>query len=75
MSPIGMSPRQIGIDCKVLGYDFKQNDQVFFMFGAANLDHSVFENPEAYDLNRDTALAIPVDAGPHFVLEQRQAGY
>ena len=66
MSPIGMSPRQIGIDCKVLGYDFNQNDRVFFMFGAANRDHSVFESPELFDLNRDNGPAIPFGAGPHF---------
>ena len=66
MSPIGMSPRQISGDCTVLGYDFKQNDQVFFMFGAANRDSSVFEVPDMYDLNRDTGPAIPFGAGPHF---------
>tara|TARA_B110000977_G_scaffold97284_1_gene128213 strand:+ start:541 stop:1704 length:1164 start_codon:yes stop_codon:yes gene_type:complete len=66
MSPIGMSPRQISGDCTVLGYDFKQNDRVFFMFGAANRDSSVFEVPDMYDLNRDTGPAIPFGAGPHF---------
>ena len=66
MSPIGISPRQISGDCTVLGYDFKQNDRVFFMFGAANRDSSVFEVPDMYDLNRDTGPAIPFGAGPHF---------
>ena len=66
MSPIGMSPRQISVDRTVLGYDFKQNDRVFFMFGAANRDSSVFEVPDMYDLNRDTGPAIPFGAGPHF---------
>ncbi len=36
------------------------------MFGAANRDHSEFENPEVYDLNCDAGLAIPFAAGPHF---------
>ena len=66
MSPIGMSPRQISGDCTVLGYDFKQNDRVFFMFGAANRDPTVFDAPNTYDINRETGPSIPFGAGPHF---------
>ena len=66
MSPIGMSPRRITHDCDVLGYNFKKNDRVFFMFGAANRDPEVFSAPEFYDINRDTGPAIPFGAGPHF---------
>ena len=66
MSPIGMSPRRISQDCNVLGYDFKKNDKVFFMFGAANRDPAVFATPEDYDIDRDTGPAIPFGSGPHF---------
>ena len=61
-----MSPRRISQNCKVLGYDFKKNDRVFLMFGAANRDPAFFVAPETFDLNRDTGPAIPFGAGPHF---------
>ena len=66
MSPIGMSPRQMTRDCSILGYNFKKNDRVFLMYGAANRDPSVFEDPSLYDVHRNTGLAIPFGAGPHF---------
>lgn len=59
MSPIGMRLRRISHDCIVLGYNFKKNDTVFFMFGAANRDPAVFATPEVYDIDRDTGPAIP----------------
>ena len=66
MSPIGMSPRRISQDCEVLGYDFKKNDQVFFMFGAANRDSAFFVAPEIFNVSRNTGSTIPFGAGPHF---------
>ena len=66
MSPIGMSPRRISQDCIVLGHDFKKNDKVFFMFGAANRDPAVFATPDTYDIDRNTGPAIPFGSGPHF---------
>ena len=66
MSPIGMSPRQMTRDCNVLGYDFQKDDRIFLMYGAANRDPSVFEKPGLYDVQRNTGLAIPFGAGPHF---------
>ena len=65
-SQIGMSPRRISQDCTVLGYDFKKNDKVFFIFGAANRDPAVFATPEAYNIDRDKGPAIPFGSGPHF---------
>jgi cytochrome P450 len=66
MSPIGMSPRKMTRDCNILGYNFKKDDRVFLMYGAANRDPSVFEDPSLYDVHRSTRLAIPFGAGPHF---------
>ena len=66
MSPIGMSPRQMTRDCSILGYNFKKNDRVFLMYGAANRDSSVFDDPGIYNVHRKTGLAIPFGAGPHF---------
>ena len=66
MSPLGMSPRRISQDCEVLGYDFKKNDRVFFMFGAGNRDLAFSVTPEFFDLSRNTGSAIPFGASPHF---------
>ena len=66
MSPIGMSPRRISQDCEVLGYDFKKNDRVFFMFGAANRDLEFLVTPDIFDFSRNTGPAIPFGANPHF---------
>ena len=66
MSPIGMSPRQVTEDQSILGYNFKKDDRVFFMFGAANRDPRVFVNPDEYDLTREIGQSIHFGAGPHF---------
>jgi len=66
MSPIGMSPRQIARDERVLDYNFKVGQRVFFMFGAANRDPRVFEQPDAFDISRDNRKTVSFGAGPHF---------
>ena len=66
MSPIGMSPRGISQDGEVLGYDYKKNDRVFFMFGAVNKDSAFFVAPKIFDVSRNTGFAIPFGAGLHF---------
>lgn len=39
---------------------------MFFMFGAANRDETVFEDPDSFQISRDTSKAISFGAGPHF---------
>jgi len=66
MSPIGMSPRQIARDERILEYDFTVGQRVFFMFGAANRDPRVFDQPDTFDVSRDNRSAVSFGAGPHF---------
>ncbi len=66
VSPIGMSPRQVAKNEQVLGYNFQAGERVFFMFGAANRDPETFEQPERYDIHRNTRHAVTFGAGPHF---------
>ena len=66
MSLIGMSPRRISQDGEPLGYDFKKNDWVFFMFGAGNRDLEFLVTPDIFDFSRNTGPAIPFGASPHF---------
>ena len=36
------------------------------MFSSGNRDEDVFENPESFDVTRNTARALSFGAGPHF---------
>ncbi len=66
MSPIGMSPRRVAKHFVWNGIELKPESRVFFMFGSANRDESIFEKPDHFDISRDTAKAISFGAGPHF---------
>lgn len=65
-SPIGMSPRRIAREFTVDGVTFQPDERIFFMFGSANRDEDVFENPDDFDLSRDVGPSIAFGAGPHF---------
>ena len=66
MSPIGMSPRRIAKDFSYKDFNFFENDRVFLMFGSANRDEEIFEEPDKFKLDRDLARSISFGAGPHF---------
>lgn len=66
ISPIGMSPRRVAQTATRLGYDIQTDDRVFLMFGAANRDPRCFDDPDRFDITRDTSRHIAFGAGPHF---------
>ncbi|MEM7214159.1 MAG: cytochrome P450 [Pseudomonadota bacterium] len=66
ISPIGMSPRRVARVDRVNDLDFEPESRVFFMFGAGNRDPEVFDNPDRFDVLRDTSKSIAFGAGPHF---------
>lgn len=66
ISPIGMSPRRVAREDMVDGVDFEPGRRVFFMFGSGNRDEDVFENPDVFDITRDTTSSLTFGAGPHF---------
>ena len=66
ISPIGMSPRRVARDHSFGGVAFEPEDRVFFMFGSANRDEDYFDQPDRFDVTRDTSKSIPFGAGPHF---------
>lgn len=66
MSPIGMSPREVAQDATIHGIHLQKGDRVFFMFSSAGHDEAYFNNPEVFDITRDTGPSIPFGAGPHF---------
>ncbi|MEM9059726.1 MAG: cytochrome P450 [Pseudomonadota bacterium] len=66
MSPIGMSPRRVAQSFTWEGFDLAPEDRVFFMFGSANRDERIFDDPERFDVTRDKSKHIAFGAGPHF---------
>lgn len=66
ISPIGMSPRRIAKDARLLGGDLKAGERAFFMFGAANRDPRHFDRPDRFDITRSVKKHIAFGAGPHF---------
>src|SRR5213078_698104 len=66
IAPIGMSPRRVAKHWSYGGVDFEPEDRVFFMFGSANRDEACFENPDDFDITRDTQKSIAFGAGPHY---------
>ena len=66
ISPIGMSPRRIAADHTYGGVRFETDDRVFLMFSSANHDETHFDEPERFDVGRDTTAALTFGAGPHF---------
>ena len=66
MSPIGMSPRRIAAEACVAGIDIQAGGRAFFMFSAANRDPAHFDDPDSFNVRRDTRKHIAFGAGPHF---------
>ncbi|MDU9003397.1 cytochrome P450 [Sedimentitalea todarodis] len=65
-SPIGMSPRRVARSDTVQGVTFEPDDKVFLMFGSACRDEAHFDDPDRFDITRNTQAAISFGAGPHF---------
>ena len=65
-APIQMTPRMIARPDTVDGVAFETGDRVFLMYSSACRDEDVFDNPDQFDITRDSSSAIPFGAGPHF---------
>ena len=57
ISPIGMTPRRVAKNDTDCGVTFNLDERVFFMFGSGNRDEDHFENPDQYDITRNTRPA------------------
>jgi cytochrome P450 len=66
IAPIGMSPRRIAAEHTFGGVTFAPDERVFLMFGSANRDEDHFDDPDRFDVTRDTSAALTFGAGPHF---------
>ena len=68
VSPIGMSPRRIARETTLNNVLLEPDDKVFFMFSSANRDERVFDNPDVFDITRNTRAHIAFGVGPHFCI-------
>jgi cytochrome P450 len=66
IAPIGMSPRRIAAEHAFAGVTFEPDERVFLMFGSANRDEDHFDDPDRFDITRDTSASLTFGAGPHF---------
>jgi len=66
ISPIGMSPRRVARADTIGTVSFVPEDRVFLMFSSAGRDEAHFNEPDRFDITRNTGPAISFGAGPHF---------
>jgi len=66
IAPIGMSPRRVAVEHTYGGVVFEPEERVFFMFGSGNRDEQYFDEPDRFDVTRDTTASLHFGAGPHF---------
>jgi cytochrome P450 len=66
VSPIGMSPRRVTKPFAWNGMDFEPESRAFLMFSSANRDEDIFDQPDIFNVGRNTAKAVSFGAGPHF---------
>jgi cytochrome P450 len=55
-------------DVVVDGASIGAGERVLLLIGSANRDPDAFDDPDSYDITRDTAASIAFGAGPHFCL-------
>jgi cytochrome P450 len=68
-SPVTYMRRTATGDVRVGGQDFTEGDKVVLLYGAANRDPRVFDEPERFDVRRDPNPHLGFGGpGPHFCL-------
>jgi cytochrome P450 len=67
-TPSQLFRRWVLADMDYHGHAFKLGQEVAFLFGAANRDPAVFENPQAFDIGRVPNPHISFGMGIHFCL-------
>jgi cytochrome P450 len=64
-SPLQMFERWVLEDTEIGGHPLRKGTKVGLLFGSANHDESVFDHPEALDLDRDPNPHVSFGAGLH----------
>lgn len=66
VAPIGMYPRQTTREVEIGGATLPAGARLGVVLGAANRDPEQFENPEAFDINREKKPHLAFGGGAHF---------
>jgi methyl-branched lipid omega-hydroxylase len=68
-SPVTFMRRTAATDVTISGHDFAEGDKVVLLYGVANRDPRVFDDPERFDVRRDPNPHVGFGGpGPHFCL-------
>ena len=68
VSPVISMRRTATCDLELGGQKIRENEKVVMFYPAANRDPKVFENPDAFDIERDPNVHLAFGWGPHFCL-------
>lgn len=67
-APLHMFHRYVLEDFDFEGYSFKQGDTLGLLYGAANRDPEIFDNPDTFDIQRNPNRHLAFGAATHFCL-------
>lgn len=68
VAPIGMYPRQTTRACELGGVAIPARARIGVVLASGNRDETVFDNPDAFDINRPKKPHVAFGGGPHFCL-------
>lgn len=68
VAPIGMYPRQTTQEVELGGTLLPAGARLGVVLGSANRDEAVFEDPDAFDIDRRGGPHVAFGGGPHFCL-------
>jgi cytochrome P450 len=68
VAPIGMYPRQTTRETELGGTTLPAGARLGIVLGSANRDETVFDSPDAFDINRPHRAHLAFGGGPHFCL-------
>ncbi len=60
--------RTVTCDVELHGEKLREGDRLLMLIGSANRDERVFENPDAFDVMRNTTAMLSFGNGTHFCL-------
>ncbi len=67
-SPVQTTRRLAGADMELAGQSIKEGDMILLFMGAANRDPEQFEDPDRFDITRDTKKHLAYGHGIHHCL-------
>ncbi|MFD4182935.1 cytochrome P450 [Rhodococcus sp. NPDC058514] len=68
-SPITSMQRTALVDTEIGGIEVKAGERVVLLYGSANFDEEVFENPNVFDITRDPNPHLAFGGtGPHYCI-------